>query len=394
MKGIKKLKLCLLFLCLSAISFPNIYLNYFLRFFAIAFACLTIYGYRQLIGKFFKKEYFTIFFVIYLLIVFVSSILSVDKVVTVLKITELFIDFMVIRLFFLVDVKDNNLKSRNIIYEMMELVTNFSLVLIIIIWIGYFLLPSSFVTISRGIITKQLGTNILLSSNACGSLAVGIIIWYLINGNTKQKIVIPFMLLTVLFSMSRTAIIILAIVLILYLLIMKFNMFSLFVLIILVFSFISYQDSIMQYFMRGQSVNTFSTLSGRVVMWNNVLDLFKASPLIGYGFGVGSQLIKLDGIVMESVHNGFFEVLIDSGILGLTMMILYIATSVVVLFKKIKICGLRASNYSVLIRIYLIIRTFLSLGMGGWHTLDMILFLLVTYYDMTTIFKEKKMNEV
>ena len=75
-----------------------------------------------------------------------------------------------------------------------------------------------------------------------------------------------------------------------------------------------------------------STLSGRTELWTRLLEL-QTNPILGTGFEsfwLGERLTRLEGIfyfVPNEAHNGYLEIYLTLGLLGLFMMIaLFIAT--------------------------------------------------------------------
>ena len=177
-KLLKLLKISWILLCMSAITFPSTIINYSIRAIASSFGIITLVYFGKEYGYKIKKNSFTISFMIYLLFATLSTIISLNKLATFLKALELWIDFFIANLILRISAisKDENISPKYFI----EKVIQCCLIVISIIWIGYFIKPELFSGISRGIIKKQLGANCLLSSNACGCTAVLIIIWYLV----------------------------------------------------------------------------------------------------------------------------------------------------------------------------------------------------------------------
>lgn len=384
MKKTNLLKMSWLAMLISSLSLPWSGINYIIRAGAIGITLLTVllcFSRDKIV--FYKKDKFCLAFIIYLLVACLSVVVSVDKVATVLKALELACDFFLLYVIYWYEKKDyKKYTISNCLFDWNKIV----LFVLFIIWCGYFIAPSLFSSPSRGLISKQLGANMLISSNAIGCTAAALIARYLTNKNIKFRIpILILMLVTVVFSMSRTSIIIVASVLFTYVLISKFRISYLILGIGSIVALYYNYDFLMSFIMRGQSVNDFSSLSGRTLMWDQVLQLVKSSPILGYGFGSGSSLITLDEVQMTSVHNGFFEVLLDMGFLGVSVLVVIIISSGFLTIKRVLRCGFENAQYSVLIHIYMIIRTIFSLGLGGWHTLDMMLFLAIVFEDMLAI---------
>lgn len=379
---------CLMFL--SALSYPNAAAGYAIRAVALGTSLvIVLYCFTRGGICFYKNDQFTLMFVAYMTVAFLSAIMSNAPWVSILKCLELLCDFLLVYIFYWYEKQG---KPQYSIKKCLSDWTGLALIVILIIWIGYFANSPLFSSSSGGLISKQLGANTLISSNAIGCIATAIVIKYITNQKIKFKwIILTLMAVTIIFTMSRTALLIILIVLVTYVLISKFRFLYLLLGIAAVFATFHFYDTIESFILRGQSAETFKSLSGRTVMWEQVLKLSKESPIIGYGFGVGSDLIVLDDVRMESVHNGFFEVLLDMGYLGLIVFVLLILIFLFVLARRIALNGMREARYSVLIHIYLLIRTMSSLGMGGWHTLDVMLFLAIVYDDMNAINRTRKM---
>ncbi|WP_129127853.1 O-antigen ligase family protein [Geomonas oryzae] len=81
-------------------------------------------------------------------------------------------------------------------------------------------------------------------------------------------------------------------------------------------------DFLMSYFMRGQSSEHFTSLTGRTLFWPLVLDQVYKSPIVGHGF-YASQFM-LFGV--PSVDNTYLEVLLGLGIIGLAAFSIVVAS--------------------------------------------------------------------
>jgi len=81
------------------------------------------------------------------------------------------------------------------------------------------------------------------------------------------------------------------------------------------FLFFALSDVIIAYFMRGQTMDELSSLSGRMYFWPLVLTWVYKSPFIGHGF-YSSQKFLLG---TSTVDNTYLEVLLGIGIVGLSV---------------------------------------------------------------------------
>lgn len=97
--------------------------------------------------------------------------------------------------------------------------------------------------------------------------------------------------------------------------------------VILIFSLLSltgFTDVFWEFFLRGQNQEQFSTLSGRTEGWVMGWELFKRSPLTGFGAYAGGRFAVLTELgknfsasEWSSILNTWLEIMIGVGLLGL-----------------------------------------------------------------------------
>jgi len=94
-------------------------------------------------------------------------------------------------------------------------------------------------------------------------------------------------------------------------------------------------------------VDSFSTMSGRTEIWKRAYEAFLRSPLFGHGFTKGSDATfgthHAQGATIvksvstssggETLHSGYIQSLVDSGLFGFIAYITFIATSILRLLK-------------------------------------------------------------
>lgn len=89
----------------------------------------------------------------------------------------------------------------------------------------------------------------------------------------------------------------------------------------------------------------YGTLTSRTGIWSSIFDLLKENPrdlIFGLGYRTGNMIFtsyyasKLDGFAARSAHNGFMEVFLRHGIIGVTMYIAALSLFAVGLIKLIK----------------------------------------------------------
>lgn len=97
--------------------------------------------------------------------------------------------------------------------------------------------------------------------------------------------------------------------------------------LILIFSLPTLKN---RFFKLHENVSSYSGISLRAKIWDNTIDVFKESPIHGYGFKTSQQYLfsqykktnfRRAFLLNLNSHNQYLQVLIDSGILGLFFLI-------------------------------------------------------------------------
>jgi len=90
-----------------------------------------------------------------------------------------------------------------------------------------------------------------------------------------------------------------------------------------------------------QELGRNSTLTGRTLLWQAILSL-KINPLLGVGyesFWLGSRvedISKITGLWPNEAHNGYLEILITLGWIGIALLALVIMTGYLNVIKKFR----------------------------------------------------------
>jgi len=88
----------------------------------------------------------------------------------------------------------------------------------------------------------------------------------------------------------------------------------------------SFEDALTQILLPNKDVHSIRTMTGRSHLWNVYLRLFLESPVVGHGFAVVSRLGAQFGTVSTTnAHNGFFEVLLGTGLFGAVLFVYWLA---------------------------------------------------------------------
>jgi exopolysaccharide production protein ExoQ len=135
-----------------------------------------------------------------------------------------------------------------------------------------------------------------------------------------------------------------------------------------------------------------SDLTGRWVLWNILVDRLSQSPLIGFGYEAFWQVHGLSVAAdaawdAPSAHNGFLDLTLSVGILGLVIFIInYIST-----FAKsyARFCYFRNNEalYPLMLLIYLVTSNISESGLFAYNNIFWLLYTTVSYSVVTL--KEK-----
>ena len=110
-------------------------------------------------------------------------------------------------------------------------------------------------------------------------------------------------------------------------------------------------------------------------MWEIASEYISERPIFGYGFGAGGELVGARYYGVATVHSGIYETLLGTGIIGLFLLSMQIIYVIHLLLKNIILEGFRNNIADILIVIYFVIRTVTSLGIGNWHSQELMIWL-------------------
>lgn len=133
-------------------------------------------------------------------------------------------------------------------------------------------------------------------------------------------------------------------------------------------------DSLWETLTRSQAQVNVTTWSGRFTMWDAALEALTEHPWTGFGFGAGGRWVALERIgadTISSLHNGYLEALLGVGLLG-TLVLLAVAVRVTV--WSVQSMRRRSLVPVAILIVPLLLRTFVSLGFGGWVNTELVLF--------------------
>jgi O-antigen ligase len=197
------------------------------------------------------------------------------------------------------------------------------------VWLGMAFWPKQAIATGMGALGLQIqGVIPSVASNAVGELgailAIVALSRLLFPTQLKRTYLLLFLagLATLLLSQSRSPLtgFLLALPLVLFTARRIRVLLLLALLLPAVVLFTDLGDVFWQFFMRGQSQELFSSLSGRVYWWRSGLQLLAERPLWGYGAYAGARFVVLSALevtLSSTIHNTWFEAALGTGLIGL-----------------------------------------------------------------------------
>lgn len=88
---------------------------------------------------------------------------------------------------------------------------------------------------------------------------------------------------------------------------------------------------------RSGDASEITSGTGRAEIWNVVLELWAASPFIGYGYSSASAILPLDPrlfSVAAHAHNMYLEILFSGGMIGFILLILFLVSTISVAVRN------------------------------------------------------------
>ena len=264
----------------------------------------------------------------YGLVAFASALYSPFRSLTVYKASEIIVDVGVIAFFL------SYYPSRTDMKRWIDLNWFMVALSISLVWVGAILFPHKALLRGVGILGIQIyGVMPAMNPNSIGILGAILLMASLSRAlharNQKERIMYAGFLLvgaiTLVFAQARTSLFGVILAVIVVLLLNKRIKFMVFVSLLLVLGviFSNLPSLLIKYIMRGQSTEMLFSLSGRNVWWHSAWEVFLRSPIYGYGFGVATRYVVSKGLgTLSAIHNGWLEVLINVGIIGLIPIVL------------------------------------------------------------------------
>lgn len=133
--------------------------------------------------------------------------------------------------------------------------------------------------------------------------------------------------------------------------------------------------------------------TGRIDIWQFAISAWKTKPIIGYGYGafwdnenfIYQMTLNLNKwIPVRGSHNGYIDILLNIGILGLIL--------IMIILIKLLLNGVKSENSKIIIPIflYIIMVNFFENNLFS----NNLFWLMIVYYFNTTYLKNKKIRKI
>ena len=251
--------------------------------------------------------------------------------------------------------------------------------------VGYLLHISAFVQQRPGLITRTTAQSPFLSGNGLGYVASALFLvvfadWQarrIATGSAMRQMAFAVALFSL--SASRTSFVILIFTVLLVIFRRSRVAAGLSALLLGVAAF-TLRQVLLSGLQGHQSTSDFTTLSGRTVLWSTALRQFKSYPLLGVGGGIGGKtVIKNIGNyylqTVSSLHNGFLELLMGLGAIGLILGVYMLLLVTVRAWRAWRVHPEYSSTYVLIVHAWF--TTIMSTGVLGWMGYEMAFFMVI-----------------
>lgn len=323
-------------------------------------------------------------FLIYTLIGLLSALWTVSLLSTLGKAGELFMATLIVAL---IMVRPDPLARLRRLIDWLAILLGG---LLIVVLIGFVVAPETFSVASAGVIARQIEAPII---SANGISAAGAFICLVCFSRyimaprgsvwrTRYLLMFFFFAIFPILAQGRTGQAMVAAGVGFLLLRRSPGVAFLLILPPIAAFVFAFSSEVTTFVTRGQQAAQVASLSGRLVLWDWAWEGFKAEPFVGAGFGVGSRHLFFQNVgnfgdTISSVHNGFLEVLLGTGLLGFSFWITSLVWSIGLAFRSF----MNGVNLDMaVLMVYVIGTTVMSTGVGGWMSAPAAAFLVLTAY--------------
>lgn len=272
----------------------------------------------------------------------------------------------------------------------------------ITIWLGILLAPQLALRPGKSLFGRQLrGVLPVLNPNKVGFVSAVLVLaapfGFLVSGLRKDRIFYMTVLLASLpvfiLAQSRTSLAGVFFALLVFLTLNKeikwIGVMCVLAGLLLVWT--EFGAVMVDYLRKGENPEMIGTLTGRTVAWEYAWEMFKKSPVLGYGFASGARFDVLGGSSMIGLHGSIFDVLVNLGLVGtIPWLLAIIGTWIQLLFvffkySKRMLSRVRLIHTYMLSMVVLLTLRAVTATALVMHDMEFVLFLLLMGYAQLAI---------
>lgn len=371
---------CWAFLLMSNLGFAsNIQIPFRISAVVVSWLCIILN--EKILKIKYKRNIGATLILLYLFVCLVSIVYSVSKFQTAFKCVELFTDLFILCLIY--KEEEHNV----FVNKVLKLTFSVFMALLVVTLVGFFVLPSFFASTGTSASKSLLGirlANGILGANKSSALSALCLIWLILfekKMSVSKGIMVVICIIVMLFAQSRSTLILVPIIILMRLFFgRKTNWFiNIVVIIVGAFFVVNYMDVIFAYVLRGQTMDKFLSGTGRINVWGASLVYIDKNPILGYGFGAGGELVALELFGLATMHSGIFETLLGTGIMGLICITAQFGYVTLIIIRNTLKYGIKNNAADLVLLLYFLIRTVTSLGIGNWHSQEIMLWYCIMF---------------
>lgn len=324
----------------------------------------------------------------FLLVALISALYSAAPLVTIGKVYELSVAFVIV----LAIAYDDEAVSA--LRDCVRFSILLQAALVSVAVLGFFLMPSVFSDVQGrpGFVTAATMVSPYHASNGLGSFGALVSIYSLSVILTAKRVsevkgwALVWLVATAstVLSSARQGVILWVFAAGVLLWFRRRELLLLFVFPVFTYLIASNWQVLVRIFERGQSQGNFESLTGRTAFWQSALAVWRVHPWTGYGFGAGGRFVALYDIGADAVgnlHNGYLEALTGVGLFGFLPLL---ATMFLIGLWSVRSLGEGRFVAEASLVPLMMLHNVVSMDFGGWlGPFFLIYMMLVVLADLT-----------
>lgn len=123
------------------------------------------------------------------------------------------------------------------------------------------------------------------------------------------------------------------------------------------------QDSVMAWLMPNKTAAEIESFTGRRNLWEQLGGLFHQNPLLGLGFVASTRTGE---VAVHDAHNGLLQALLDTGILGVGILVLALAALGASCLRELRHRSAGSAGFAAVFAALLLVNVTVPIWASGW----------------------------